>query len=96
MREKSAQPFYVVLSRSFQNRTFLQLAKQARLLGPIGKAAHGFLVGVRGGGEHGMVAGGMATKHAFGSGVFSMRRRCVPMGPRPSRPTLMAAQTLHP
>ena len=41
-----SQGYSVPMSRSFQNRNVLELAKQECSLGPIGEEQHGFLLGI--------------------------------------------------
>jgi hypothetical protein len=51
------------VSRSFQNRNFLQLAKRECSFGAIGEEEPGFLLGVGLGGPPGVVAVRVAAKH---------------------------------
>ena len=44
------------VSRSFQNRNILELAKQDCLFGAIGEEQHGFLFGIGRGGQDGVMA----------------------------------------
>ena len=53
------------------------------------------MLGIRGGGQHEMMAGWMGQGITLVWGGFSMNTRCVPMGTRPSLPIMLTVRTLH-